>query len=182
MPITLINFSGSLNNDNKVKLNWQTTNEVNTKNFIVQKSSNGSAFSNVGTVKSLRTTGTNSYTYTDYNPFQTTNYYRLQMEDNDGRFTYSNILAIKSSGFDTKLTIYPNPAHNTASLLFNSIARNKYSINITDMTGRSVKHIEGVSTIGTNSINIDVRNFSKDTYFINVNNENGRQSLKFNKQ
>lgn len=181
LPITLINFNGSLNNDNKVKLNWQTANEVNTKNFIVQKSSNGSAFSDVGTVKSLLTTGTNSYTYTDNNPFQATNYYRLKMEDNDGRFTYSNILAIKLS-FNTKLTVYPNPVHNTASLLFNSIAGNKYSINITDMTGRSVKHIEGVSIIGTNSINIDVRNFSKGTYFINVNNENGRQSLKFNKQ
>lgn len=181
LPLELITFTAEKRN-NKMFLSWQTANEVNTKNFIVQKSSNGSAFSDVGTVKSLSPIGTNSYTYTDNNPFQATNYYRLKMEDNDGRFTYSNILAIKLSGFNTKLTVYPNPAHNTASILFNSIAVNKYSINITDITGRSIKHVEGVSTIGTNTIGIDVRSLSKGTYVIKMNNENGRQSIKFNKQ
>jgi len=181
LPLSILRFNGYLANE-IFSLQWQSANEVNTKNFIIQRSSNGTTFTDLGTVKSANTSGTNSYNFIDNHPLQSINYYRLKMEDNDGRFTYSNIIPIKLSDFNTNLFLYPNPAHNAATVLFNSIGNNKYAINITDLTGRLIKRVKGISTLGTNTIAIDVKNFSKGTYFINMNNENGRQSIKFSKQ
>ncbi len=52
----------------------------------------------------------------------------------------------------------------------------------TDATGRLINHVKGVSTIGANSISVDVSNFSRGTYTVSVINGVGRQSIKFNKQ
>ncbi|HRI21682.1 MAG TPA: choice-of-anchor J domain-containing protein, partial [Panacibacter sp.] len=49
LPPLLVNFTGNLK-DNNVLLNWKTRQEVNTKNFIVEKSSDGKNFSQVGIV------------------------------------------------------------------------------------------------------------------------------------
>jgi hypothetical protein len=181
LPINIISFNGQLNNKT-VLLKWQTANEINTKDYIVQRSSDGSNFSDAGKVKSISIAGTNFYSFTDLNPLQAINYYRLKIEDNDGRFTYSNILPVKISTLNNAITFYPNPAKNVGSILFYSNAASKYSINITDATGRLIRHVKGVSIIGANSISIDVSNLSPGTYTVSVINGVGRQSIKFNKQ
>jgi hypothetical protein len=39
-----------------------------------------------------------------------------------------------------------------------------------------------VSTMGTNSIGVNVTHFSAGIYYITITNQSGKQSLKFNKQ
>ncbi len=45
LPLTLVNFTGSLNSNNEVNLNWQTAQEINTSKFIVERSTDGNTFS-----------------------------------------------------------------------------------------------------------------------------------------
>ena len=62
--------------------------------------------------------GINTYAFTDVNVVSLgipVVYYRLKLIDIDGRFTYSNVIAL---GVDNKTNIvfYPNPVESTATL------------------------------------------------------------------
>ena len=94
LPITLIDFSGTLQTDdlnNSVLLQWSTENEINNCCFNIEKSEDGNQFSTIGEVKNSETY---NYSYIDEKPFIANNYYRLKQMDNNGEFTYSNIITI----------------------------------------------------------------------------------------
>lgn len=180
LPLTLVKFTGKLQN-NVANLQWQTANEVNTKQFLVQRSNNGIAFNTVGSVKALSSAGNHSYYFNDAKILAGQNFYRLQMTDNDGRSSYSNIILFNANNQNPSLTVFPNPANNNAALLFNASSLGKYSIRITDILGKVIKNINGVSEIGENEVFLDVHNFNKGTYFvIFTDSENGVFSLKLN--
>jgi hypothetical protein len=181
LPHTLLNFSAEVVQKD-VKIKWQIANEINIKNYIVQRSRNGSDFYDIGNVKSNNTTSTNAYSFLDINPHETINFYRLRIENNDGRFTYSNILTVKLNTINNAISIYPNPAKNNTSILFNSGTKDHFNIQITDVAGRLMKYTEGVSGIGANSISIDLTGFAPGVYSINFNSQHLKQSVKFYKE
>ena len=181
LPLSLLNFSAEVV-QKTVRTKWTVENEKNTANYIVQRSPNGSDFTDIGKVKSNNTTSTHSYSFTDKNPLEAINFYRLRMEDNDGRFAYSNILMVKLSTKDGAITIYPNPAKNNTSILFNSRTKDQFSIYINDITGRLMKYTEGVSEIGANSVSIDLTGFASGIYSVSFNFQQENQSVKFYKQ
>ena len=54
MPLTLLEFSGKLNG-NDALLNWITENELNTMEFIVERSTNGAQYNAVGKLGAANT-------------------------------------------------------------------------------------------------------------------------------
>ena len=113
LPLRLISFSGNGQNGNN-RLQWQTANEINTKQFVLQKSTDGRSFTGITVIASLGTAA-NSYSFTDNNAATGKTYYRLKVEDIDGSFTYSNIIWI-SNNAETAVTIYPNPAKDMVTI------------------------------------------------------------------
>ena len=100
--------------NNTVNLAWQTTNEVNSSHFTMQRSVDGLTFTAIGNVA---TKGGGNYGYTDdlstINNQQPTIYYRLQMVDKDGSFTYSKVVAVPFIIPHSLFTIFPNPVKET---------------------------------------------------------------------
>ncbi len=83
----------------------------------------------------------------------------------------------------TPLNLYPNPAGNSAMLDFQILKESKYSIKVTDLTGKVLLLKEGFATIGENKILLDVSKFSKGMYFVCVIDEdNGLQTIKLEKE
>ncbi len=108
VPVKLISFTGN-EGAGKINLNWKVADEINLKQYEVEKSTDAVNFTNIGVIKS----GKNDYSFIDKN---TSNYidkyyYRLKMTDADGKFSYSTVLPIKIKG-QVSLTISPNPANN----------------------------------------------------------------------
>jgi hypothetical protein len=65
LPLTLLNFTASRNN-NVISLTWQTSNEVNTSHFNIQRSADGLNFTNAGNVTAKgNSTLTNNYSFID---------------------------------------------------------------------------------------------------------------------
>ena len=96
LPITLIDFSGTLQTDdlnNSVLLQWSTENEINNCCFNIEKSEDGNQFSTIGEVSNSETL---KYAFIDEEPFIGYNYYRLKQIDNNGAFTYSNMITINN--------------------------------------------------------------------------------------
>jgi hypothetical protein len=140
VPLRLLSFTGIVES-NANKLNWQTTNEINTKDFIVERSANAINFSAVGKVDAQTSSAiTHSYNYTDNAPLPGTNFYRLKMEDKDGKFTYSNVVKINyTNGNANTIIISPNPFSNSTTILFTLSQPQNVSILIYDINGRLIK-------------------------------------------
>ena len=113
LPLSLISFS-SISNGHSNILKWQTSNEVNTKTFEVERSSDGLHFSAIGTVTAANNSGTNLYSYADNSLSQQIYFYRLKMIDLDGGFAYSNLLKTETASTG-KLNVFPTPATDYVS-------------------------------------------------------------------
>ncbi len=111
LPVKLIDFTAKAS-ASEVILNWKTASELNSEKFLIERSTDGKSFENIGVVASKGTTNAlSAYSYKDEQPINGYNYYRLKQLDFNGDFEYSEIRTVK---FDLilaaeKLIIYPNP-------------------------------------------------------------------------
>ncbi len=82
-------------------LSWSTASEENNALFVVEKSSDGVEFINIGSVEGAGNSAElREYTYLDIMATGERNYYRLKQVDDDGSFSYSEVVLV--------LQEYPN--------------------------------------------------------------------------
>ncbi|MCX6319084.1 MAG: T9SS type A sorting domain-containing protein [Bacteroidetes bacterium] len=110
LPVKLKSFSGT--QDNCVgKLDWLTAEEVNFSHFEVEQSIDGVTYTKAGTVQAAGGTAAHAYKFST-GTLDGRKYYRLKMVDNDGKFTYSNVVLLTANcgGSGYGAMVYPNPA------------------------------------------------------------------------
>ena len=111
LPITLVSFQGRLDNSTAY-LNWSTSSEQNSKNFEVEKSTNGVNYYRIGAVNAAGNSSTKKdYSLTD-NKLGRLNYYRLRMNDLDGRNKLSNVVLLQYNAAGQNLWVVNNPFKN----------------------------------------------------------------------
>ncbi|MCR6722188.1 MAG: T9SS type A sorting domain-containing protein [Chitinophagaceae bacterium] len=114
LPVTWGDFTAK-SVDQGVKLNWNTMNESNTKNFVIQHSTDGIAWNNVGSVQAAGQSSQNSYySFTHTQAVAGNNFYRIQQNDNDGRHSYSKNLKITKESLQVKWKLLQNPVQGGA--------------------------------------------------------------------
>ncbi|MBW7891215.1 MAG: T9SS type A sorting domain-containing protein, partial [Chitinophagaceae bacterium] len=109
LPVTWISFNVATENNTSV-LHWQTAEEQNAKVYIIQHSTDGVNWNNIGNVQAFGFSKTVvSYRFVHSSPASGINFYRIQQVDADGRFSFSKISTVKyePAGFST--TIMGNP-------------------------------------------------------------------------
>ncbi len=138
LPTQVENFAGQLNN-NKVDLTWSTSRESNNSYFTIEKSSDGVNFKFLQKINSSALNGnsqvTLNYTFTDENPNQGTNYYRLLGTKLDGLVTYWNVIKVDFAS-KVSTSVYPNPT--TGNVFINGLGNNVSKIKTEwyDLSGR----------------------------------------------
>jgi hypothetical protein len=115
LPVTLTDFKGTLLNK-QTHLTWSTSSEQNSKNFEVEKSTDGVNYYKIGTVAAAG----NSSSRRDYsskdNQVNAINYYRLKMNDIDDRFKHSQVVVIRYNEASQALWVVNNPFSNHIDL------------------------------------------------------------------
>ncbi|MDX5394927.1 MAG: T9SS type A sorting domain-containing protein, partial [Hymenobacteraceae bacterium] len=167
LPVTLIKFTAKTVNQ-QVKLDWITASEKNNKHFVVERSQDGVTFEAIGTVNGNGTTNTTvMYSFTDKQPLQGQNYYRLMQVDYDGQFEYSSIVAVNLSS--TNMTeVYPNPAQHETTVRFFSQDKETVEITLTDMNGKQVMQSSVVTTAGVIEVQLQLDSINTGMYLIQV--------------
>jgi len=112
LPVKLINFSAVLSNKD-VNLSW-TANEENVSHYVLQKSTDGTNYSDVAIVFANNASSASTYKYKDVNVSSSTSviYYRLQMVDNGkeyGSYSPTRVIRLAKEAEALKLATYPNP-------------------------------------------------------------------------
>jgi len=172
LPLTLLDFTGSLAANGSVTLNWQTTNEVNAGYFVVEHSSNATDFSPIMTVTAKGgSVAVDNYSASDANPWAGMNYYRLRMVDLDGTATYSRVISVEVSGPRSGLSLYPNPVRDLLTLTAGGVYAGKATkVQVMDVTGRVIRTFERYWGGGV-TITLDVSGLPAGVYYLRLNGE-----------
>jgi len=167
LPVTLSSFTANVHNKT-IETEWVTATELNTSHFIIQHSTDGSSFTDIGTVKAIGI-GANSYAFTDNKPANGINYYRLESVDKDGATSFSKVVSVLPTINDSRLTIYPNPAKDYVTIKGNHIA----SIQVIDNLGRVVKV---VSLQNATNPTLSVSSLPAGVYHLRIQTTDGNVS------
>lgn len=136
LPVNLTYFSAK-KKDKTVDLDWSTAVEVNSKEFVIERSANGRDFTAIGKVASVgNTSNQHTYRLTDDKPLTGNNFYRLRMVDIDGQSSVSRIIKVV---FDKQIvvTFAPNPVRTT--LTINVLeADEPVTIQLMDVQGKTI--------------------------------------------
>lgn len=166
LPLDLLNFNGRRSND-IIKLQWQTAHEVNTRSFIIERSTDGNNFIGIAII-AAKSNGNNSYGYNDFFSLSNPVYYRLKMTDLDDRFTYSNIIRVTGdqNREGPSLAVYPNLVKANTPITIKSNAALGSKAWFTDICGRTLKII----TINHTFETVDISQFPAGIYFLRLSN------------
>ncbi|OAQ37921.1 hypothetical protein A5893_16245 [Pedobacter psychrophilus] len=179
LPLDFLSFTAKPDALGKtVNLNWSTTNEINTKNFEIQKRTDVSDFKTIGTVNSKNVAGIQNYSFADANLNSGTSYYRLNQVDNDGKSKFSGIVPVNIKSA-ISLSIYPNPAENTLNVS-HPAASNKALIKVLSLDGKTMFQ-QSLSTSSTLT-QLDVSQLASGSYLILLEDQSEKSSLKFIKK
>ena len=90
LPVNWVSFTAQKTGASSALLKWSTANEFNNRQFEIERSSDGTTFTRIGTVPSGINKGqVQEYSFADNRVPKGVNYFRIRQVDNDGKFTYS---------------------------------------------------------------------------------------------
>jgi len=140
LPLKLISFNYYLPGNQKVLLKWKVTEQQGIRKYIVERSSDGIAYSAIGSVTA---NSENSFTYghTDNDPLNGLNYYRLQIAD-DISISYSHVLAVNLSGKDNGIVVYPVPATGELTISVKNTSLLNTEVQMLNAEGQLVQKIK----------------------------------------
>jgi len=105
--------------DEKITLSWSTLMENGTDYFGVNRSIGDFNFAEIGTT-AANGIATDNYQFTDNNPINGVNAYRLEVYDSSENYEYSKIVYVDFPALPS-LYLYPNPANDLVTLRFTEI-------------------------------------------------------------
>jgi hypothetical protein len=169
LPIELLYFNAELKEGN-VECTWETASETNNEFFDVERSLDGINFKSIGQVRGFgygTSTEKRSYSFTDFDECKTIRYYRLRQQDIDGKFSYSDAIAIncrRISGID----VYPNPANTTITYQFIHEEESELIVNVVDIAGRVVYIEKIIAHKGTNTLTSRIDELAAGAYYLRI--------------
>ena len=123
---------------NENSLTWQTIGELNTAGFEVERSTDGTDFTDIGSVTAVGS-GNNSYSFMDTQlPPSTRYFYRLKMSDKDGTVTYSQTIVLYTVA-PSGLSVYPNPTHGSVILQLKDNSLLNTPLKLLSIDGRQIR-------------------------------------------
>ena len=180
LPVELASFSASITDDG-IKLDWQTETEVNNYGFKIERQigsqqSSADNWEEIGFMEGYGNSNSpKEYSFIDINISGGKYSYRLKQIDNDGTFTYSNVVNIDAN---TLLQYaleqnYPNPFNPSTQIKFTLPEAAQVTVKIFNVLGQEVavlvnKRMEG----GTHEVNFDATGLNSGIYLYRIESGN----------
>ncbi len=179
-----LSFDGGLNNaitlasaieftayrkNTTAELNWKISTAINeVKEFVVERSANGSSYSVIATVSS---TNASTYKQIDLQPNAGINYYRIKIIYQSGAVKYSDIRVLN---FNSKaaISVFPNPVTDIINIqLPDSWQGKALSIDLINQAGQVVN---SKSTKQASQVErLDVSQLAAGIYLLRIQDSNG---------
>jgi hypothetical protein len=167
IPVSLFDFTARADKS-QVRAQWQTSQEINSQSFIVERATDGNQFTAIGSVAAAGNTDVvKRYQFTDSDPQTGLNYYRLKMIDRDASFTYSKVAVVKfNPEFD--LVISPNPARDRVTITGKSL-NGRTILEIFSASGQRVFRKQFANAPQFRE-DLDIQGFASGLYRVRITN------------
>lgn len=161
LPVKFISFT-SENKETAVQLNWSTGFELNNNFFSVERSIDGTTWTEVARVEAGKIEGVQNYMAIDNKPVNGLSFYRIKQVDLNGSSSYSEIL-VNEYKSPLTVSIFPNPATTE----FSVVADNIHNLEIVVLDAQG-KICELQSNITENTVTFSTEGLSNGVYFIKL--------------
>jgi uncharacterized repeat protein (TIGR01451 family) len=173
LPIILSEFFAIYQN-NAVKLTWITQQEINNKEFIIERSVDGVHFEKIATVPgAINSQTAKTYSYIDVNfPHLPKVFYRLNQIDLDGSKQFTTIRSVNIKDYAAQpLIIYsiiPNPVKDVAVVSLLTAYEGDFNFTLFNYTGQKIKTVQMHLSKGQNTRHFDCFNIANGVYILEV--------------
>ncbi|OYU97499.1 MAG: hypothetical protein CFE21_04185 [Bacteroidetes bacterium B1(2017)] len=174
LPVTWQSFNAKNIDANQNILNWVTASELNTKEFIVERSTDKEIFEPIGTVKAAGTSNQKqSYSFKDVwaEPITQTIHYRLKQIDLDGNYSYSSIATVfAQNDLNTTHVTVSNPFTSSPIVWVDKpLGSGQITLNISDINGKQILTKTVVLDAPQSSFKLsELDTYNQGVYFLEV--------------
>jgi type IX secretion system substrate protein len=172
LPLVLVGFTATLNNNKTVILDWNTQMEVNTSHFDIERSADGSNWNTIGAVAAAGSTSTETnYSFSDENPLSGINYYRLKMVDRDSSYGYTEIQVLRTMAV-ANISFFPNPARDYVNVSLGETTGSDLTIRLINQSGQVLQEKRVQAGNGT-IVSFPLQQYAAGLYILSVSGNNG---------
>ncbi len=176
LPVKLTYFNAEAIN-NKVELGWETAWEKNSRDFIVQRSSDLNEFGDIGRVAATgEADGRRAYSFVDTNPLPGANYYRLRMVDKNDTYEYSKVKDVVVRPDQPTLLVASNPTSGDRIRLRTSL-EDFSGLKLTNIMGQNINFRINSGSDGYTEL-IPATVLRPGMYFLSLDQEDFRSHIK----
>ncbi len=162
LPVKLKDFSVQhFSNYNELK--WTTSFEQNTKRFYIEYSTDPAHFISAGTITASENENGSNYSFQHYYSQTTKLFYRLSIEDADGKRSYSSVVMVLPDA-EKSLRIYPTIINNRVLTITSSDPVQQ--LQLLNNNGAVVFEKNYSSRIGASAVNLPA--LAKGMYVVQV--------------
>jgi hypothetical protein len=175
LPVKLLSFTAR-QSGKEVVLNWTAANEQDTKNYTIQKSTDGTYWKNINTVTTGTSSAINNYFITDFENNIAVTYYRLKVTDINNRVTSSNIIRFNSGNISGASFSHNTIISTAINIQVTTPVKDEYSIIVYNLSGNIIKQQQSKVYAGNSSIVIEMpRALPPGIYLLTVKNHTEQQ-------
>ncbi len=172
-------------NNTTVSLKWDALCRQEIDYFIIERSTDRSTFTQVGTVTGRPTVNeVEKYNTTDdVSIIQSiTIFYRIKAVMKSGRANYSTIVPVRKQGMNNVIVqLMPNPAKDMIQVVVNSRVSTKATVSIVDAAGKEIYRFKENLMIGNNTLTYSqVALLPSGLYYLRLYNDEINQAVRFN--
>jgi hypothetical protein len=163
---------------------WTSASETNTSHFIIERTTNGQEFVEVGRVKAAgNSSSTLNYHVKDLNPEEGNNYYRLTEVDLDGKTYSGELVAARFSKTLRGISVIPNPAEKEIGVDFISDKNSPVTISIMNANGTVVMSKDILcNNDGLNDVPFNISKLMPGIYSVQIVTSGESRFTRFIKQ
>ncbi|TAG93251.1 MAG: T9SS C-terminal target domain-containing protein, partial [Bacteroidetes bacterium] len=168
LPLNLLSFNATRQNNEKINLAWQTANEVDLKYFVIEKSTDAINFIELGKIDA-RNPSLQPKNYAFIDTEKNNSYYRLRFVHHTSPDEFSFIRFVKGSE-ENFVLIYPNPLQGKINFeVSENLKQNKdITLQVVDNQGKIIANFVGNWQKITDEISQTYQNWAIGLYFWNI--------------
>jgi len=179
LPVTISSFTGEKQSSSAVKLSWAVDASFIVQSYTVQRSADGTSFTDVGSLKGEN--GKTNYTFIDGTAGRGVVQYRLKMAKLDNPDTYSAVIKISTDEVRNRIGLRPSFTTEGFTSLYTMLEKYEaFIVTVTDVTGRLLWSESIKVEKGENYTPLNVSRLGKGIYYVHIVSSDGiSQTLPF---
>ncbi len=161
-------------------LNWSTAYEEDNAVFIVERSNDGSTFTDIGKVDGAGTSAEiRQYNFLDIMANAERSFYRLKQVDQDGTFSYGDVVAIPQVYTNNFMVARMSNVATQDNFMWtiDAIKDGDMTLTVSNLLGEQVYFDELMLTAGLNDLSVDLSSNPEGIYKIAMTMEDEVETL-----